>query len=223
MIQAIILAARTASLVPAGADPAMLDLATALEDIAILLTLTGTMIPAAAVACQNARDLTSLRALGPLWRDLTAVTPGVAAGPVPSAHAIAPGLRDARIRLIRRIAEIRDSSLQLSDAIPGQAVTAAKDLLAMAGMTGTGLDAATEACWLRMAVGAARTGRPPAPADRHVMPGGTSLAEESAWLQAIAAAYATPAVRSAAARLAPGGPPGPGTAAAPGAARQAAS
>lgn len=177
------------------------EVSTGLENLAILLVLAGTVLPAAAGGWQSARELTALRALRPMWRDLTAATPGVAMGPVAASSPLGRTVRHGHLRLIRRATEIRDSALQLTSYVPGPVIATARAQLADRGLHGPQLGTATEACWLRLAASAAAAGGPPPDGQRHTLPGGASLAEETARLRQIAAAYASPAVRAVAAQL----------------------
>jgi hypothetical protein len=196
--QAVLLAFRTAHPLPAGITNALLTIAAALEDLSIVLVLAGTVLPAAAVAWQTLRALYTLAVLRPLWQDLVAVTPQVAAGPLANGGTITRTLGHTNLRLIRRVTEIRDSTLQLSRYVADGTVTAARRILADQGWTGTRLEAATEACWLRLAARAVRQGSSPIPDAAHVFPGGVDLAEECTWLCQVAAAYRSPAVIAAA-------------------------
>jgi hypothetical protein len=174
-----------------------------LENLAIVLVLAGTVLPAAVAGWQSVRELTALRALQPMWHDLTAATPGVAMGPVAASSPLERTVRHVHIRLIRRVTEIRDSALQLTGYVPGPVIATARTQLAAHGqLDGSRLDTATEACWLRLAVSTAAAGAPPPDGQRHPLPGGTSLAEETTWLRQVAAAYASPAVRNIAIQLA---------------------
>lgn len=172
-----------------------------IEDIAILLILAGLSVPAFGVAGQNAHDLAALRALHDLWRDLATAVPEVTAGSwrdVVSGSAGAP-----RILLIRRTAEIRDAALALRCYVPPDLVADARRRLSGNGLSGTALDAATEACWLNLAIGALSAG---GPADKHahVLPGGQTLTEEVRWLRQIAAARRAGPVQSVTAQAASG-------------------
>jgi hypothetical protein len=199
--QAVLLAFRTAHPLPAGITDKLLTIAATLEDLSIVLVLAGTVLPAAAVAGQNLRALRTVAVLRPLWQDLTAVTPQVAAGPLASGGKVTRTLSHTNLRLIRRVTEIRDSTLQLSRYVADGTVTAARRILVDTGWTGTRLEAATEACWLRLAAQAVRAGAGFAPGAVHVFPGGADLAEESTWLCQVAAAYRSPAVKAAATML----------------------
>ena len=80
------------------------------------LILAGPPVTAFGGARQAAADLASLRALRGLRLELATAWPGAAAGPWK--RGIAGPVRDPRIRLIRRIAEIRDAALALRSYVP---------------------------------------------------------------------------------------------------------
>jgi hypothetical protein len=149
------------------------------------LILAGPPVTAFGGARQAAADLASLRALRGLRVELATAWPSVAAGPWE--RGIAGPVCDPRIRLIRRIAEIRDAALVLRSCVPVGTVMRGRRLLAASGLTGKALDAAVEACWLRLAARAALAGRP-ASRSVHVFPGASTLHEEVSWLRQVAAA-----------------------------------
>ncbi|HZR48129.1 MAG TPA: MAB_1171c family putative transporter [Streptosporangiaceae bacterium] len=199
--QALLLSFRTISPLPPGGAAALRQLSAGLEDASIVIVLAGTAIPAFAAGWQSFRELLALRDLRPLWADLMTITPGVSAGPVGTGGRLSHALRNPHVRLIRRAAEIRDSALQLRGYIAAPVLRTARTMLARRGMSGIELDAATEACWLRLAARAAAGGAPPASGSRHVLPGGKNLHEETGWLREIACAYRSPAVKEVTAAL----------------------
>jgi hypothetical protein len=169
------------------------------EDIAILLILAGLSVPAFGVAWQNAYDLAALSALHALWRDLVTAVPEVAAG---SWRHMVTGFAGApRILLIRRTAEIRDAALALRCYVSPELAAEARSRLSGHGLSGDSLDAAAEACWLKLAIQARRAG---AAADHpaHLLPGGQTLTEEVRRLRQVAAASRSRPVRAVAAQLA---------------------
>jgi len=153
------------------------------------------------VAWQNARDLAALRALHGMWRDLVTAVPGVTAGSW--RHLVTGSVGAPRILLIRRTAEIRDAALALRCYVPSGLVADARDRLSEHGLSGVSLDAATEACWLKLAIRARLAG---APADKptHVLPGGETLTEEVRWLRQVAAASRSKPVRAVLPQVADG-------------------
>jgi hypothetical protein len=148
------------------------------------LILAGPPVPASGGARQAAADLASLRALQGLRVELATAWPGAAADP--GKHGIAGPVCDPRIRLIRRIADIRDAALALRNYVPVGTVMRSRRLLAARGLTGKALDATVEACWLRLAARASLAGMPASEA-AHVFPGGSTLQEEVSWLRQVAA------------------------------------
>ncbi len=162
------------------------------------LILTGLPVPTFGVTWQAAIDLASLRSLQGLWRDLGGAVPGVAAGHWK--RGIVGSVLAPRIRLIRRTAEIRDAALALRCYVPADTAAESRRRLSARGLTGTALDAAAEACWLELAIRAARAGAPAAES-AHVLPGGVTLQEEVRWLRQVAAAVHSGHVRAVAAEL----------------------
>ena len=165
---------------------------------AIGLTLAGLSVPASGAARQAATDLASLRALRGLRRGLAVAVPGAAADHWE--RGAAGSVRDPRIRLIRRTAEIRDAALALRRHVPAGTAAESRRRLSARGLTGTALDAAAEACWLELAIRAARAGAPAAES-AHVLPGGATLQEEVRWLRQVAAAVHSRHVQAVAAEL----------------------
>jgi hypothetical protein len=179
----------------------LIDYGAGIENIAILLILAGLTVPAFGVAWQNARDLVALRALHGLWRDLVTAVPGVTAGSW--RHMVTGSVGAPRILLIRRTAEIRDAALALRCYVPSGLVADVRDGLSEHGLSGVSLDAATEVCWLKLAIRARLAG---APADKaaHVLPGGETLTEEVRWLRQVAAASRSKPVQAVTAQVAEG-------------------
>ena len=161
--------------------------------------LAGRPVPGFGAAWQALADFASLRALRGLRDELAGAVPGAAADPW--RRGAAGSVRDPRIRLIRRTAEIRDAALALRCYVPAGTAAESRRRLSALGLTGTALDAAAEACWLNLAIRAARAGAPAA-ASAHVLPGGATLQEEVRWLRQVAAASRSGHVRTVAAELA---------------------
>jgi hypothetical protein len=181
------LALRTMGAALPGGVTGYLSLADALEAISLLLLIAGMSIPALAVGACGARDLLDLRALRALWSDVTTAVPEVRAGPWPRGIA---GIRDPHVRLIRRVAEIRDASIHLRRYVPCEVVSAARIRLSGRCTSARELQAAAEATWIGLAIRARHDGDPPVQ-DPHVLPGRASLREETAWLRDVAAARKT--------------------------------
>lgn len=183
--QALYLALRIPGVISPADAVAVIRAGSDAEDLAILLILAGLSVPAFGVAWQDARDLMALRALRDMWRVLVNAAPEVTAGPW--TRGLTGVVRYPHVRLIRRTAEIRDATLALRCYVPADIVAAARTRLADRGLSGPALDAATEACWLRLAIRAVRAGVP-AVESAHVLPGGDTLPEEVRWLRTVSAA-----------------------------------
>lgn len=102
---------RLAGLTDSTGDVPVDNATDALKYMAIGFILVGSSIPAFGVAWRTVQDGRNHRQLQPLWQDLTAVTPDIVLG--------AGLLRSPRLRLYRRVIEIRDASLAL-DAYAGE-------------------------------------------------------------------------------------------------------
>lgn len=160
--------------------------------------LAGLPVLAFGGARQAAADLASLRALRGLRLELATARPCGAAGPWK--RGIAGPVRDPRIRLIRRIAEIRDAALVLRSYVPVGTVMRSRRLLAARGLTDKMLDAAAEAFWLQLAAQASLAGMP-ASKPVHVFPGASTLHEEAGWLRQVAAAMRSTHLQAVTAEL----------------------
>ncbi|WP_340377092.1 MAB_1171c family putative transporter [Streptomyces sp. SS7] len=153
------------------------------------LILVGSSVPAAGVAWRAAQHWRYVRALRPLWQDLTGAVPEVVLGEELRR-------RELRMRLHRRVVEIRDAILALQpyvsaaqrDAADAAAPAARQDL--------------AEACWIETARHAKLAGLVPydtvqrrdvGPAEDHAA---LDLEAEAQWLQRIEAARGDDVVRN---------------------------
>ena len=199
--EAVLLSSRMLSPLEPGWAATVRQVSAGLENVSIVLVLAGVAVPASAAGWQSVQELRALRELRPLWTDLMAVTPDVPAGPLRLGGKFGQAVRSPHVRLIRRSAEICDSALELRGYVPVPVLDTARTVLADRGIRDADLDAAAEACWLRLAAQAAATGSLPESGNRHVLPGGENLHEETEWLRKIASAYRSPAVTEVAASL----------------------
>ena len=136
------------------------------------------------------RAARSLRRLHPLWQALTATAPAVRLLPDPRPVArLDP--RTAHLRLVRRVVEIRDALLQLEPYLPDRARAVAAEQARSMGVSAATAPAMAEAATLHLAMTAHAAGALPAPR-RQPPPGGSTLQEETAWLEQVAAAWAGP-------------------------------
>jgi hypothetical protein len=143
-----------------------------------------------AAARDTLRAARSLRRLHPLWRVLVATAPAVTLLP-DSGSAARLDPRTTHLRLVRRVVEIRDALLQLEPYLPDQARSAAAEQARAMGLSATAAPAVAEAAVLHLALVAHAAGVLPA-GRRQPPPGGSTLREETAWLEQIASAWAGP-------------------------------
>ncbi|MEV7524225.1 MAB_1171c family putative transporter [Streptomyces sp. NPDC091371] len=144
---------RLAGLTDGTGDVAVDNATDALKYVAIGFILVGSSIPAFGVAWRTVQDGRQYRQLQPLWQDLTAVTPDIV---------LKTGLlRSPRLRLYRRVIEIRDASLALDAHADDELRERARSAARQAGFDPAASPAA-EALWLRAARGAKARGAAPA-------------------------------------------------------------
>ncbi|MGX7828158.1 MAB_1171c family putative transporter [Actinokineospora sp. 24-640] len=118
------------------------------------LMVAGVLVPVAARTVRAVREARDLRALGPLWADLTSVVPHV------RLPASAVPRRSIDFRLYRRVIEIRDALMVLRDHADPAEIAAARARAAAADPAER--DALTTAYWLSSAIAARGAGAPPA-------------------------------------------------------------
>ncbi|MBB1247063.1 hypothetical protein GL263_26460 [Streptomyces durbertensis] len=135
-------------------DPAATDATDLLKHAAILLILFGTVIPAWGIGWRGLRQARHLRRLRRLWTELTEAVPEVV---------LDEELRrgELRLRLHRRIVEIRDAVLALQPYIDDELRAAAWRAAENSGAEGERLRAVADACWVETARRAKLAGRPP--------------------------------------------------------------
>lgn len=138
------------------------------------------------------------RQLAPLWTALYGAVPEIALVP-PSGRPDWLVARDLDFRLYRRVIEIRDGRLALRPYLDQRVKATALRLGRAAGLCGSELDATVEAAVLAAAIRAKHEDRA-ADTGSSDAPGGSDLPGELAWLVAVATAFASSAVVSAALR-----------------------
>jgi hypothetical protein len=174
-----------------GSDAGASTVTDAMKHAAIGLILVGSSVPAVGVAWRAARHWRYLRALHPLWQDLTGAVPEVVLGEELRR-------RELRMRLHRRVVEIRDAILALQpyvsaaqrDAAEATAPAARRDL--------------AEACWIETARHAKLAGRAPDETVQRRAVGSAGddadadldLEAEAQWLRRIETARAGDTVRN---------------------------
>ncbi len=157
-----------------------------LPTTAYLLVLVGAALPAAVGWLGRYRRY---RQLGPLWRALYRADPAIALDPPSVPDFLAVGR--LRLRLYRRVIEIRDGLLALRPYRDPAVAATARDRATRAGLTGPGHDAAVEAAVVAAALRAREEGRTPRDDGEPEVAGGEDLAAETAFLGLVARAYRT--------------------------------
>lgn len=128
------------------------------------------------------------RLLYPLWRDLYAATPGIALDPPHSAAVDALMLRNLRLRLYRRVVEIRDGGVALQRYTDTTMTERAAEICRVNGVPETETPASVEAITWAIAMRAKQRGRPAA-APVTTTPRDDDFDAEVRHLRRVAAAY----------------------------------
>lgn len=177
---------------------------------ALVLTIVGSTMPAwgpragIPAMCDWYARYRSLRRLYPLWAALYRAQPEIALLPPPSAIQDALVFRDLGFRLYRRVVEIRDGYLLLRPYFDPDAVAAATDLCAQAGLTSDTTKAVVDAASLAVALKYQACGqRPHTAAPYPVSDRGADLADEVVTLERVAHCFQhSPIVRRVLSRMA---------------------
>jgi hypothetical protein len=186
--RAVYLVLRLTEVAGPGSDENASTVTDVMKQAAIGLILVGSSVPAVGVAWQAAWQWRYLRALRPLWQDLTGAVPEVVLGEELRR-------RELRMRLHRRAVEIRDAILALQPYVSAAQRDAAD-------AAAPGRPDLAEACWIEAARHAKLAGR--APDDtvqrRDVGSAGQDAADvdlkaEARWLRRIETARASDTVR----------------------------
>lgn len=142
LLRAGYITSRLAGLTDDTSDIAVDNVTDTLKYLAIGFILIGSSIPAFGVAWRTVQDGRHHRQLQPLWQDLTAVTPDIV---------LKTGLlRSPRLRLYRRVIEIRDAALTL-DAYTAHEVRERAHRAALEAGFDPATSPAAEALWMRAA------------------------------------------------------------------------
>ncbi|GIH26573.1 hypothetical protein Aph01nite_48830 [Acrocarpospora phusangensis] len=127
--------------------------------------------------------------LRPLWLALYTAVPQIAlAPPAPALLDLLPR-RDLRLRLYRRVVEIRDGRLALQPYLDPAVTAAARDRALLEGVREADVPAVAEAVTLATAVRASRDREPVAPTAALPVPGGADLDSDIDFLVRVARAY----------------------------------
>jgi len=176
-------AARFGFAYPLGALPVV---GAGLPAAADVLVLVGATLPATAGWLHRYRHY---QHLGPLWRALYRAEPAIALDPPAGPDLLAVG--GLRLRLYRRVIEIRDGLLVLHPYRADDVAAAAREHARLAGLSGRRLEATVEAAAVAAALRSHASGNPPtAPAGTAgTVTGGTDLASDTVFLSRVARAY----------------------------------
>ncbi|HEV7651749.1 MAG TPA: MAB_1171c family putative transporter [Actinophytocola sp.] len=148
-----------------------------------VLVLVGATLPALAGWLHRYRHY---QHLGPLWRALYRAEPAIALDPPAGPDVLQVG--GLRLRLYRRVIEIRDGLLALHPYREGEFAAAAREHARRAGLRGQRLEAAVEAAAVAAALRSRASGDPPA-APAAPVTGGVDLASDTVFLSRVARAY----------------------------------
>ena len=153
-----------------------------------LLIVSGVLLPTWTLARELAGIRRSMRALAPLWHTMRTTFPQVilyVSERLPSADGL---LATARLRLYRRLIEIRDGMLELRQYVPSGTVGQATEYLATKGVHGHQAAVLAEACWIEVALRRKNLGALPCRGAWPSVPGGADEQEEARWLAEVGTA-----------------------------------
>ncbi|MET0135538.1 MAG: MAB_1171c family putative transporter [Kibdelosporangium sp.] len=155
-----------------------------------LFMVAGAALPAWTVARKVVQARRSMRALAPLWSTMRETFPEMilyVSQKLPAADGI---LATARLRLYRRLIEIRDGMLELRGYVPADVAEEALHYLGERGVHGEEAVALAEACWIEVALRKVRAGAEPEGTPGGTVQGGGSVEEEDRWLSRVSQAHA---------------------------------
>ncbi|MFI0418387.1 MAB_1171c family putative transporter [Spongiactinospora sp. 9N601] len=175
--------------------PVPLNLDALLPPLSLLLLVIGTTMPGwgprlkVPEALEFAGRYLAYRRLRPLWLALYRAVPEIALVP-PAAALSELSPVDLRLRLYRRVIEIRDARLALLPYFDPEVAAAARKLAARRGITGRDAEVLAEAAMLAAATHEKERGRSPRLAgDAPTVPGGGDLESDTEFLDGVARAY----------------------------------
>jgi hypothetical protein len=150
----------------------------ALRSIGLVLFIAGGAAPPIARLRSALHAYRSLLVLRPLWSAVRQAFPDVVLMQPARSALVFPGVAGARLRVYRRVIEIRDGMLALRDHLPaGPGVPADED------------PATTEARAIAEALQRHARGEPPAEPNGTWAPVGPEMADEVAWLSRVSVAF----------------------------------
>ncbi|MFI5783164.1 MAB_1171c family putative transporter [Nocardia sp. NPDC051570] len=140
--------------------------------------------------------------LYPLWKALCEALPHITLNPPRTKLVDTLTLRNSQLRLHRRLIEIRDGLLIMHDWITPEHLNQIHAAIPVASLTDDQREAATTACWLKVALRAKEIGCAPVedPLDL-VRRGGVDAMTELRWLREVADAWSSPLINDCAAAI----------------------
>ncbi|MET8041411.1 MAB_1171c family putative transporter [Micromonospora sp. NPDC005215] len=115
--------------------------------VGLTLLAIGSAVPVSRPARRYIRDIMRLHRLYRMWHTLQLAVPDVVLGAPPSRIADVTNVLQVRLRLYRRVIEIRDAQSELATFVGASTVSAAQAFVERLGLTGESAEAAIEACW----------------------------------------------------------------------------
>ncbi|RAO12416.1 MAB_1171c family putative transporter [Micromonospora noduli] len=115
--------------------------------VGLTLLAIGAAVPVSRPTRRYIRDTARLHRLYRLWHTLQLSVPDVVLSAPPSRMADVANVLQVRLRLYRRVIEIRDAQSELATYVDESTISAAQDLARQMGLTGEAAEAAIEACW----------------------------------------------------------------------------
>ncbi len=201
---AALIASLSTGSMPNG-DGGATSLTDAVQVVAIALILLGLAVPACEAGWRRVRRSLALLDLRPLWHEVTSAIPSTKLLDHPTLREDLIG-PEAGLRLVRRVAEIRDCTVQLREYVPDEHWRLIQQRLDEAGLTGEEKDATAEACWIAAGLRIWRQQRPSPETMALAAPsipagGGFNLEQDLKWLRAVAKARRTRLVADIAAHI----------------------
>jgi hypothetical protein len=156
--------------------------ANALRAIGTIIAVVGAAVPASGKLRSAIQAYRSLWALRPLWLLIRKSFPDVVLFPRSRAVLELAGVDDVRLRLYRRVIEIRDGMLTLRDYLPAGTLAEARRQVG-------DRPELIEACGIALALERHRSGWPPTENTDRWTDIGSEITDEVAWLSAVSAAF----------------------------------
>jgi hypothetical protein len=167
-------------------DPAWIAWFSEIDGVSAIGISVGAALPLVAAIQQSVQHRAAYRRLGPLWRSLTDAVPDVRL----TQPATSRPLHPARLRLYRRVVEIRDAMIVLRSYVSVDDMQAAHEHVERHAVPDELRDASITACWLVAALHYRQQGHTPATrTDNIAGVGGDNFEQEVQFLLQVADAY----------------------------------